>query len=110
MSIARRTFQAGWPPGTAMKVTRRPARVYELRAGHAVVRLRPDLTPQMWQAATRDLRDRLCLPVIDEKALAGLKFSAALPPRLAELTLAARLADLDGALDVLSRSIRFATR
>ncbi|RFS46259.1 hypothetical protein D0Q02_12440 [Micromonospora craniellae] len=36
-----------------------------------------------------------------EKALAGLKFSAALPERLAHATLAARLADVGSAAAVL---------
>ncbi len=43
------------------------------------------------------LLGRICLPDIDTSALAGLKFSEALPPRLATATLAARLADLSGA-------------
>jgi hypothetical protein len=47
------------------------------------------------------VRDRLCLPEVDEKALAGLKFSDALPRHLAVATLAARLADLDHAQTVL---------
>jgi ATP-dependent Lhr-like helicase len=59
---------------------------------------------------TADANDRLCLPEVDEKALEGLKFSAALPPRLAMATLAARLADLDGAAAVLRDRVRFVTR
>jgi hypothetical protein len=41
-------------------------------------------------------------PDIDDRALAGLKFSAALPHRLAVATLAARLADLSKAATVLN--------
>jgi hypothetical protein len=44
-----------------------------------------------------ELRDHLCLPPIDDKALAGLKFSDALPGHPAVVTLATRLADLDNA-------------
>jgi ATP-dependent Lhr-like helicase len=51
--------------------------------------------------------DRLCLPEVDEKALAGLKFSEALPRHLAVATLAARLADLDHARAVLMEPARF---
>ncbi len=80
------------------------------RADEAFIRLRGDLTPQMWKAATADARDRLCLPHVDEEALAGLKFSVALPPRLAEATLAARLADLDSAATVLREPVRFSLR
>ena len=44
---------------------------------------------------------------IDDKALAGLKFSAALPRHLAVATLATRLADLDHAASVLAEPSRF---
>ncbi|WP_308207745.1 helicase-related protein [Actinomadura madurae] len=71
------------------------------------VRLRPDLTRDMWKAGTADAADRLCLPDIDERALRGLKFNEALPTRLATATLAARLADLDAALTTLTDPVRF---
>lgn len=71
------------------------------------VRLRPDLTRDMWRAGTADAADRLCLPDIDERALRGLKFNEALPTRLATATLAARLADLDAALTALTDPVRF---
>ena len=51
------------------------------------------------------VRDRLCLPEVDEKALTGLKFSEALPRHLAVATLAMRLAD--HAQAVLMESARF---
>jgi hypothetical protein len=53
--------------------------------------------------------DKLCLPAMDERALHGLKFSAALPPRLAEATLAAPLADLEGATTVLKEPTHFSS-
>ncbi|WP_275557514.1 DEAD/DEAH box helicase [Streptomyces sp. 5-6(2022)] len=71
------------------------------------IRLRGDLTPQMWKQTVADAADRLCLPTVHEQALKGLKFSTALPHRLAEATLAARLADLKGAAAVLKAPIRF---
>jgi ATP-dependent Lhr-like helicase len=61
----------------------------------------------MWRAATADAAERLCLPDIDERALAGLKFSEALPGHLATATLAARLADLYSAVHVLDEPVRF---
>ncbi len=70
------------------------------------IRLRGDLDLEMWKKATTDVLDRLCLPEVNEKALNGLKFSAALPQRLATATLAARLADLDGATTVLREPMR----
>jgi ATP-dependent Lhr-like helicase len=71
------------------------------------LRLRADLTPQRWQAARGAAGERLCLPDADDKALEGLKFSAALPRHLAEATLSARLADLDGARLLLEEPQRF---
>ncbi|GGT53962.1 hypothetical protein GCM10010271_67380 [Streptomyces kurssanovii] len=52
------------------------------------------------------MTDRLCLPDVDERALRGLKFSEALPPRLAEATLSARLADTESATAVLAEPVR----
>jgi ATP-dependent Lhr-like helicase len=77
------------------------------RTEDAFIRLREDLIPQTWKAATADAAERLCLPEVDNKALHGLKFSAALPERLAVATLATRLADLDGAATVLREPTRF---
>jgi ATP-dependent Lhr-like helicase len=71
------------------------------------IRLRSDLTPDMWAAATNHAASRLCLPEIDERALSGLKFNEALPQRLAEATLARRLADLEAAARVLNEGGRF---
>jgi ATP-dependent Lhr-like helicase len=71
------------------------------------VRLRGDATPQAWKAGLTGIQERLCLPVVDSKALEGLKFSAALPLHLAEATLAARLADLGGARIALAERHRF---
>lgn len=71
------------------------------------LRMRADLTPEMWKAATTDATERLCLPEINRDALTGLKFSEALPERLATATLAARLADVDAAATVLGQPVRF---
>ncbi|ONI70894.1 ATP-dependent helicase [Actinosynnema sp. ALI-1.44] len=71
------------------------------------VRLRDDLTHELWRAGVQEAPDRLCLPEIDERALAGLKFSEALPPRLANATLASRLADLTAARELLRQRVRF---
>jgi ATP-dependent helicase Lhr and Lhr-like helicase len=73
------------------------------------LRLREDLTPQMWRAATGAAASgpALVLPDVDERAVRGLKFSAALPVRLAMATVAARLADFDGARAALAEPTRF---
>jgi ATP-dependent Lhr-like helicase len=77
------------------------------RFDDASLRLRGDLTHQMWKAGTADAAERLCLPDVDERALEGLKFSEALPERLATATLAARTADLDSAVRVLAEPARY---
>ncbi|QGN48449.1 DEAD/DEAH box helicase [Micromonospora sp. WMMC415] len=76
------------------------------RYDDAAIRLRPDIARDMVRAALNDAAERICLPHVDEKALAGLKFSAALPERLALATLASRLADIPAALDVLAEPVR----
>ena len=42
-----------------------------------------------WRALVADAGQRVCLPDVSKKALDGLKFSQALPERLAMATLAA---------------------
>jgi ATP-dependent Lhr-like helicase len=71
------------------------------------VRLRRDITPNIWKSALDGIDERLCLPRVDGDALDGLKFSAALPRHLAEATLSARIADLEGARLVVGRGVRF---
>jgi len=77
------------------------------RFDDAELRLRGDLTREMWKAGTADAAERLCLPEVDRRALDGLKFSEALPERLATATLAARTADLDSAIRILAEPVRF---
>ncbi|MFI1843842.1 DEAD/DEAH box helicase [Streptomyces microflavus] len=73
------------------------------------VRLREDLTHDMWQESheAADGDAPLVLPNVDRRAVHGLKFSAALPERLAIATVAARLADFEGARAALQESVRF---
>ncbi|MGA5441972.1 DEAD/DEAH box helicase [Streptomyces griseoincarnatus] len=74
------------------------------------VRLREDVSPCEWEQVSATASDYLCLPEVDERAVKGLKFADALPSRLAESTLARRLADLEGAARVLSEPARFVVR
>lgn len=76
------------------------------RVNDVYLRVRGDVTRQEWVSRTADAAERLCLPKVDDQALEGLKFSVALPRRLAITTLAARLADLDAAATVLREPIR----
>ncbi|MFF5929024.1 DEAD/DEAH box helicase [Streptomyces hydrogenans] len=73
------------------------------------VRLREDLTQDMWRSALKAAGSvpALVLPDVDQRAVTGLKFSAALPLRLAMATVAARLADFDGARAALAERTRF---
>ncbi|MEV4501933.1 DEAD/DEAH box helicase [Streptomyces klenkii] len=70
------------------------------------IRLRQDLSPADWKTARAELPNSLTLPTVDPRAVRGLKFSVALPPRIATSTLAERLADLDGALAVAREPVR----
>ncbi|MET8417373.1 DEAD/DEAH box helicase [Streptomyces sp. NPDC005134] len=71
------------------------------------IRIREDISPQLWKQAIADASENLSLPEIDAQALKGLKFAEALPPRLAEATLALRFSDVNGALAVLTEPMRF---
>lgn len=73
------------------------------------IRLRDDITHQVWQTARADTQAGLCLPDVSSRAIRGLKFGEALPPRLAEATLAARMVDEKGAGTVLAEPARFIT-
>jgi ATP-dependent helicase Lhr and Lhr-like helicase len=77
------------------------------RVSDLFIRLRPDLRAATWSSVVHSVASELVAPDIDEKALAGLKFSAALPRKLATATLAARLADFEHAALVLTEPVRF---
>ncbi|MFI6796162.1 DEAD/DEAH box helicase [Streptosporangium canum] len=72
------------------------------------VRLREDLTSAAWREArvSAGNGEFLVLPDVDHRAVAGLKFSAVLPERLAVATVAARLADFEGARAALTEPVR----
>ncbi|GAA1918894.1 DEAD/DEAH box helicase [Streptomyces durmitorensis] len=71
------------------------------------LRLREDIGPADWHAARKNVGEILVLPEVDPRAVRGLKFSAALPGRIAEATVAARLADFESARLVLGEPVRF---
>lgn len=98
---------AGYRANATLAATLAPLTDSSQRFSDASIRLRADLTREMWQVGTADAGERLCLPDVDPRALAGLKFNEALPERLAEATLATRLADLDSAVRVLGEPLRF---
>lgn len=98
---------AGYRVNATLKATLGSFADEAQRVDDLSIRLRADLRPSSWRGVVDAVRDRLCLPEVDEKALTGLKFSEALPPHLAVATLAERLADLDHARAVLTESARF---
>jgi len=78
------------------------------RVSDLYIRLRSDLRASTWPSVVSALTAAgLVLPLVDDKALDGLKFSEALPRHLAVATLATRLADLEHAASVLAEPIRF---
>jgi len=98
---------AGYRANATLRATLGSLADESQRVGDMYIRLRADLCPGTWIQACKELRDRLVLPEVDDKALAGLKFSDALPRHLAATTLAARLADLEHAADLLAEPVRF---
>ncbi len=93
---------AGYRVNATLKATLSGLTDPSQRVSDLGIRLRADLRPATWPAVVQEVADRLCLPEIDDKALAGLKFSDALPHHLAVATLATRLADTDHAASVLA--------
>ena len=98
---------AGYRTNATLKATLGGLADQSQRVDDLSIRLRTDLRPQTWADAVPELRDHLCLPEIDDKALTGLKFSDALPHHLAVSTLAIRTADLRHAGDLLGGPTRF---
>ncbi|MEU8128740.1 DEAD/DEAH box helicase [Micromonospora sp. NPDC049049] len=75
--------------------------------GDLFVRLRTDLNAMQWRDSYTSVMPQIRLPRASAQALAGLKFSAALPAELAEATIAARLTDAQGADQLLGGRVRF---
>lgn len=98
---------AGYPANATLRATLGGVADEKQSPNDLSIRLRSHLRPETFASVRSELRDRLCLPEVDDKALSGLKFSAALRRHLAVATLATRLADLDHAAAVLAEFCRF---
>jgi ATP-dependent Lhr-like helicase len=98
---------AGYRANATLAATLRSVTDPLQRPADSWLRLRENLTPADWRAAREDVGENLVLPDVDPRAVRGLKFSAALPERLAVATVAARLADFDSARSVLGEPARF---
>ncbi|WP_052172965.1 DEAD/DEAH box helicase [Nocardia sp. BMG111209] len=99
---------AGYRANATLAATLHAVADRDQRPTDFAIRLRADVTLEAWQSAIRAVdRDLLTLPDVDQRAVAGLKFSALLPEALATATVAARLADVSAARTVLSESSRW---
>ncbi|WP_280369376.1 DEAD/DEAH box helicase [Nocardia wallacei] len=94
---------AGYRANATLAHTLAPISEPDQRPTDLAIRLRSDLTPEMWRATVT--RTSLVLPKVDPRAVNGLKFAALLPDHLAAATVAARLADLNGAQEALEERI-----
>lgn len=101
---------AGHHANATLTATLKGVALRESRIDDRYVALRGDLTRQMWRDAIAGAPDSLRRPEVDERAVAGLKFSDALPRALATSTLAARLADFVGATTALTEPVSFVQR
>ncbi|MEW2105384.1 DEAD/DEAH box helicase [Streptomyces cellulosae] len=97
---------AGYRANATLAATLQPVTDPLQRPTDCWLRLREDLTPADWRTARQNIGENLVLPDVDPRAVRGLKFSAALPERLAVATVAARLADFESARKVLSEPVR----
>ncbi|MFD6311580.1 DEAD/DEAH box helicase [Streptomyces nigra] len=97
---------AGYRANATLAATLQPVSDPLQRPTDCWLRLREDLTPAEWRTARENVGESLVLPDVDPRAVRGLKFSAALPERLAVATVAARLADFESARRVLSEPVR----
>ncbi|MCF0087263.1 MULTISPECIES: DEAD/DEAH box helicase [Streptomyces] len=98
---------AGYRANATLAATLRSVTDPLQRPTDCYLRLREDVTPAAWREAREDVGENLVLPEVDPRAVRGLKFSAALPERLAVATVAVRLADFDSAGAVLGEPVRF---
>ncbi|MFJ8464176.1 DEAD/DEAH box helicase [Streptomyces swartbergensis] len=98
---------AGQRANATLAATLLPGVSPHQRAQAHWIRLRDDLTPKDWTNIVAQAHEGLTLPEIDQRAVRGLKFAEALPPRLAEATLAARTVDEAGARLTLEEPVRF---
>ncbi|GAB3687946.1 DEAD/DEAH box helicase [Nocardiopsis oceani] len=98
---------AGARANLTLMATLGPAADPKQQPNDACLRLNPELDPRTWAAAKEAAGERVTLPSVATRALDGLKFNAALPTHLAERTLSARLADVEGARALLKEPTRF---
>jgi hypothetical protein len=73
---------AGYRVNATLKATLGGVADEAQRVDDFSIRLRGDLRPSSWRGVIDAVHGQLCLPEVDEKALAGLKFSEALPQDL----------------------------
>lgn len=72
-SAGDRGTWAGYRVNATLKATLGGVADDTQRIDDLSIRLRADLRPSTWRGVVDAVRDRLCLPEVDEKALTGLK-------------------------------------
>jgi ATP-dependent Lhr-like helicase len=100
---------AGFTANATITATLRDLADPTQRFADEYVRLHANLTYERWRDGITGAADRICLPEVNPRAVGGLKFSTALPERLAVATLAARLANPTAARFLLSERVRLVT-
>jgi ATP-dependent Lhr-like helicase len=83
----------------------------EAPVGDLALRMRREVDPRQLHAALDRERERLstAAPAVDDRAIENLKFSAAVPPKLARETVSERLVDRDGVLRTIDALTRLTT-
>lgn len=101
---------AGYRANATLAAALAPVADPAQRPDDFAIRIDGGVTPSVWSAVRQTIDpDRLALPGIDPRAVAGLKFSALLPEQLANDTVGSRLADSVTAQAVLEEPARWYT-
>ncbi|NKY44301.1 DEAD/DEAH box helicase [Nocardia cerradoensis] len=102
---------AGYRANATLAAALAPVADPAQRPDDFAIRLDSGLTPAVWTAMRKTVDvDRLPLPGVDSRAVAGLKFSALLPDQLASATIGSRLTDPQTAQVVLREPVRWSAR
>ncbi|WP_063008132.1 DEAD/DEAH box helicase [Nocardia kruczakiae] len=99
---------AGYRANASLAAALAPVASPTQRPDDFAIRFDGGVTPSVWSAVKQTIDpNRLALPDIDSRAVAGLKFSALLPEQLANDTVGSRLADSVTAQAVLKETVRW---
>jgi ATP-dependent Lhr-like helicase len=102
---------AGFAANSALADVLADLVVPDAPVGDLALRMRREVDPRQLRAALDRERERLstAAPAVDDWAIENLKFSAAVPPKLARETVSERLVDRDGVLRTIDALTRLTT-